>query len=78
MTHSDDPKFLVTVTTVTDGKSCDFFLRGTVWSFALERATLYDSREAAQKALDAAAQFMKKKTYKAARIEPASNFNLKA
>lgn len=44
-------------------------LRGTVWAFSMDRASQYDTREQAQAALDKAKQFMKAKTYRAARIE---------
>jgi hypothetical protein len=50
------------------GPDYDFFLRGTVWSYARERATVFETREAAQAALDKAKQFMKVSVYKQSRI----------
>ena len=44
-------------------------LRGTMWAFSMDRATKYETREAAQAALDKAKKFMKAAQYKAARIE---------
>ena len=58
-------KFIVTVETA-GGKVP---LRGTVWAFSMERAQQFETREAAQVALDKAKKFMKAKTYKSARIE---------
>lgn len=45
-----------------------YWLGGTVWRFAKERATLHDTREQAQAALDKAKKFMAAKVYRAARI----------
>lgn len=50
----------------------NFYLRGTVWSFDVMRATEFDSREAAQAGLDKAKPFMKAAQYKAAKIEAIS------
>lgn len=58
-------KFIVTV---KNGAGEDVPLRGTVWAFSMDRAQKFDSREAAQAALDRAKQFMKARTYKAAVI----------
>lgn len=44
-------------------------LRGTVWAFSMDRAQRFETREAAQAALDKAKKFMKATTYKNARIE---------
>ena len=44
-------------------------LRGTVWAFHMDRATHYETHEAAQAALDKAKKFMKAAQYKAAKIE---------
>jgi hypothetical protein len=46
----------------------DFWLRSTVWTSARERATEFETREAAQAALDKAKQFMKASVYKQSRI----------
>lgn len=43
-------------------------LRGTVWAFSMDRAQKFETKELAQAALDKAKQFMKARTYKAARI----------
>jgi hypothetical protein len=43
-------------------------LRGTVWAFRMERAQVFDTREAAQAQLDKARKFMPAKLYRAARI----------
>lgn len=59
-------KFIVT-TEIALGERVP--LRGTVWAFSMDRAQKFDTREAAQAALDKAKQFMKAKFYKAARIE---------
>lgn len=63
--------FIVTVETLA-GTS---YLRGTVWTFAgrRERATEYETREAAQAALDKAKKFMAARVYKAAQIEEAQD-----
>lgn len=45
-------------------------LRGTVWAFSMDRATIHPTAEEAQAALLAAKPFMKARTFKAARIEP--------
>lgn len=44
-------------------------LRGTVWAFSMDRAQKFESREAAQAALDKAKKFMKAAIYKKAVIE---------
>lgn len=44
-------------------------LRGTVWAFSMDRAQKFETREAAQAALDKAKQFMKATVYKRSRIE---------
>lgn len=44
-------------------------LRGTVWAFSMDRATVHQTREAAQAALEKAKKFMKARTYKSAEIE---------
>lgn len=49
-----------------------FWLGGTVWRFAKERATLHDTTEAAQAALDKAKKFMAAKIYRAAKIVEAN------
>ena len=59
-------KFIVTV---KNGAGESVPLRGTVWAFSMERAQLFESREAAQAQLDKAKKFMRASTYKAARIE---------
>ena len=43
-------------------------LRGTIWAFEMDRATKFETAEAAKAALDRAKKFMKARTYKAARI----------
>lgn len=60
-------KFIVEV----DNAGSTFWLGGTVWRFAKERATLHDTRESAQAALDKAKKFMAAKIYRSARIVPA-------
>jgi hypothetical protein len=47
-----------------------FYLRSTVWSFALDRATRYHTEDAARDALNKARKFMKAAQYRAAKIEP--------
>jgi hypothetical protein len=54
------------VTVINQGNT--FWLRGTTWAFHAERGTVFESREAAQAALDKAKQFMAARIYKAARI----------
>ena len=49
----------------------DYWLRGTVWAMAQERATRYESHEAAQKALTAARKYTKFKLWKTAVVEAA-------
>lgn len=49
-----------------------FYLRNTIWSAHIDRATIYTSAQAAQDALDRAKKFMKAAQYKAAKIEPHS------
>ena len=44
-------------------------LRGTVWAYDMSRAQKFETREAAQAALNKAKQFMKACIYKAAVIE---------
>lgn len=56
------------VLTVFYVQSGDWYLRGQVWTGALERATLYASVAEAKAALDTARWFMKHAAYKAARI----------
>lgn len=49
-----------------------FYLRSTVWTGELDRATRFETREAAQAGLDKARQFMRRKTdAKRATIEEA-------
>jgi len=43
-------------------------LRGTIWALSMERAQKFETRDAAQAALDKARQFMKPALYKKARI----------
>ncbi len=57
------------IVTVKNGAGEKVPLRGTVWAFAMERAQRFETREAAQAALDKAKKFMKARTYKAAQIE---------
>lgn len=57
--------FIVTVT--HNGNKVP--LRGTVWAFDMDRATKYETREAAQAALDKARKFMRASIYKKAVIE---------
>ena len=59
-------KFIVTT---KNGAGESVPLRGTVWAYSMDRAQIFDSREAAQAALDKAKKFMKASTYKASRIE---------
>lgn len=47
-------------------------LRGTVWAFSMERAQLFETKEAAQAALDRAKPFMKAAMYRKAKIEDVS------
>jgi hypothetical protein len=49
-----------------------FPLRGTVIAFSMDRAQHFESREAAQTALDKAAKFLKKATFKSAQIKEVS------
>jgi hypothetical protein len=58
------PKFIVEV----ENAGSTFWLGGTVWRFAKERATLHDDQASAQKALDKAKPFMAAKIYRSARI----------
>lgn len=51
-----------------NGLGEDVPLRGTVWSFSMDHAQKFDSRELAQAQLDKAKKFMKAKTYKSSRI----------
>ena len=44
-------------------------LRGTVWAFSMDRATRFETEEAARAALLNAKPFMKAAQFKAARIE---------
>jgi hypothetical protein len=60
-------KFVVTLANMGNV----FFLRGTVWVFYKDRATIYDTEEQAQEALNKAKPFMVAKMRKFARIEPA-------
>lgn len=62
---TQNPKFIVTVT--HNGNKVP--LRGTVWAFSMDRAQEFDTREAAQAALDKAKKFMKVSIYKKAQIE---------
>ena len=45
-------------------------LRGTVWAYAMDRAQVFASQEAAREALDRAKKFMSAKQYRAAKIVP--------
>jgi hypothetical protein len=45
-------------------------LRGSVWAFSMERAQVFETKEAAEAALLKAKKFMKAKTFKAAKIIP--------
>ncbi len=58
------------VTLASPAGTC--YLRSTVWTFAgaLDRATRYETQEAARKGLDKAKPFMKLASYKAARVQP--------
>lgn len=56
------------IVTTKNGAGEDVPLRGTVWTFSMDRATRYATRELAQAALDKAKQFMKAKTYKSSII----------
>lgn len=49
-----------------------FYLRNTIWSAHIDRATIFTSAENARIGLDKAKQFMKAAQYKAAKIEPHS------
>jgi len=44
-------------------------LRGTVWAYSMDRAQKFETREAAQAALDKAKQFMRAAIYKKAVIK---------
>ena len=57
--------FIVTV--VHNGNKVP--LRGTIWAFTMDRAQQFETREAAQAALDKAKKFMKASIYKKAQIE---------
>ncbi len=57
------------IVTTKNGAGEDVPLRGTVWAFSMDRAQKFETREAAQAALDKAKKFMKAKTYKAAEIK---------
>jgi hypothetical protein len=56
--------FIVTVITLDK-----FYLRGTVWSYAQERASQFATREEAQAALTKAKPFMKAVVFKKTLIE---------
>ena len=56
--------FIVTV----ENMGSTFFLRGTVWAFAADRAQLFSDREEATFALQKARKFMKAAIFKKARI----------
>jgi hypothetical protein len=57
-------KFIVTV--AHNGETWP--LRGTIWAFSMDRAQKFDTREAAQAALDKAKKFMKAALYRKAQI----------
>lgn len=46
-----------------------FFLKGTVWTFEIDRASKFKTEDEAKKAIDKAAQFKKKSDVKKWRIE---------
>jgi hypothetical protein len=46
----------------------DYFLRSTIWAFALERAQQFATREEAAEALQKAKPFTKAKLFKTAQI----------
>lgn len=52
-----------------------FYLRSTVWTSALDRATVFASQEAAQAGLLKAKQFMKAAQFKAARVVSAETIS---
>jgi len=56
--------FIVTV----NNSGLVFFLRGTVWAYTVERATVHASRAEAEAALAKARKFMKAAIYKRAQI----------
>ena len=58
-------KFIVTV----DHNGEKWPLRGKTWAFSMDRATHYETREAARAALNKAKKFMKASIYKKAVIE---------
>lgn len=58
-------KFIVTV---KNAIGQDVPLRGTVWAFSMDRAQKFETREAAQVALEKAKKFMKARTFKGAVI----------
>jgi hypothetical protein len=53
----------------TTHKGCPFWLKRTTWAFAEERAQRFETRDAAQSALDRSKQFNAFAAYKAATIE---------
>ena len=57
------------VVTTKNGAGEKFPLRGTIWSFSMDYAQHFPSREAAQAALEKARKFISRATYRAAVIE---------
>lgn len=57
------------IVTVKNGAGEKVPLRGTVWAFSMDRAQRFETREAAQAALDKAKKFMLNQVYRRAEIE---------
>lgn len=57
------------IVTTKNGAGEKVPLRGTIWAFEMSRAQKFETREAAQAALDKARKFMKARTYKNSNIE---------
>ena len=56
--------FLVTL----NHNGAAFFLRSTIWSAYSDRATVFETEEAAKAGLEKARKFMKASQFKAARV----------
>lgn len=57
-------KFIVVSSKENEIKGLAWYLRGTTWAGSTERADKFDSREAAQAALDRAKKFSVRRIYK--------------
>lgn len=57
-------KFIVVSSLANEAKGLAWYLRGTTWAGSTERADKFDSREAAQAALERAKKFSKRSSWK--------------